>query len=59
MENVSLFDVFGVGSEADPASEVEGDVDTETGTALLVKLILVGLLLAISGFHDFVLDPRV
>ena len=37
----------------------EGFWSTETGTALLVKLVLVGLLLAISGFHDFVLGPRV
>lgn len=37
----------------------EGFWSTETGKALLVKLVLVGLLLAISGFHDFVLGPRV
>ena len=31
---------------------------TEIGTALLIKFVLVGVLLVISGFHDFVLGPR-
>jgi uncharacterized membrane protein len=37
----------------------EGFWSTEIGTALLVKIVLVGVLLVMSGFHDFVLGPRV
>ena len=37
----------------------DGFWSTEIGTALLVKFVLVGVLLVISGFHDFVLGPRV
>ncbi len=37
----------------------EGFWSTEIGTALLVKFVLVGVLLVMSGFHDFVLGPRV
>lgn len=37
----------------------DGFWSTEIGTALLIKFLLVGVLLVISGFHDFVLGPRV
>lgn len=36
----------------------DGFWSTEIGTALLVKIILVGILLVISGYHDFILGPR-
>ncbi len=37
----------------------DGFWSTDIGTALLIKFVLVGVLLVISGFHDFVLGPRV
>ncbi len=37
----------------------DGFWSTQTGTVLLTKIVLVGVLLVISGFHDFVLGPRV
>jgi putative copper resistance protein D len=32
---------------------------TEIGTALGIKIVLVGILLVLSGLHDFILGPRV
>lgn len=37
----------------------DGFWSTDIGTVLLIKFVLVGVLLVISGFHDFVLGPRV
>lgn len=37
----------------------EGFWSTEIGTALGVKIVLVGILLILSGVHDFILGPRV
>ena len=37
----------------------DGFWSTEIGTVLLVKIVLVGLLLVISGYHDFILGPRI
>ncbi len=37
----------------------DGFWSTEIGTALGVKIVLVGVLLVMSGIHDFVLGPRV
>lgn len=37
----------------------DGFWSTQIGTVLLTKIVLVGVLLVISGFHDFVLGPRV
>jgi uncharacterized membrane protein YidH (DUF202 family) len=37
----------------------DGFWSTEIGTALGVKIVLVGILLVLSGIHDFVLGPRV
>jgi copper resistance protein D len=31
---------------------------TEIGSALLLKIVLVGVLLVMSGIHDFILGPR-
>ena len=36
----------------------DGFWSTEIGTALLVKIVLVGILLVINGYHDFILGPR-
>jgi len=36
----------------------DGFWSSEIGTALLVKIVLVGILLVMSGVHDFVLGPR-
>ncbi len=36
----------------------DGFWSTELGVALLVKIVLVGVLLVISGVHDFILGPR-
>jgi len=36
----------------------DGFWSTEIGTALGVKIVLVGILLVISGIHDFILGPR-
>jgi uncharacterized membrane protein len=37
----------------------EGFWSTEIGSVLLVKFVLVGLMLVISGYHDFVLGPKI
>ncbi|HIK89897.1 MAG TPA: hypothetical protein EYG09_09660 [Dehalococcoidia bacterium] len=37
----------------------DGFWSTEVGTVLLVKFVLVGLLLVISGDHDFILGPKI
>ncbi len=37
----------------------DGFWSTKIGTALGVKIVLVGILLILSGIHDFVLGPRV
>jgi copper resistance protein D len=36
----------------------DGFWSTEIGTVLLVKFVLVGVLLVMSGVHDFILGPR-
>ncbi|MBT4126896.1 MAG: hypothetical protein HOJ22_01520 [Chloroflexi bacterium] len=36
----------------------DGFWSTEIGTALGVKIVLVGILLVMSGVHDFILGPR-
>ena len=37
----------------------DGFWSTEIGTALGIKIVLVGILLVLSGLHDFILGPRV
>ncbi|MBP39676.1 MAG: DUF4149 domain-containing protein [Dehalococcoidia bacterium] len=37
----------------------DGFWSTELGTVLLAKIVLVVILLVMSGFHDFVLGPRI
>ena len=37
----------------------DGFWSTSIGTALAVKIVLVGILLVMSGIHDFILGPRV
>ena len=36
----------------------DGFWSTEIGTVLLFKFVLVGVLLVMSGIHDFILGPR-
>ena len=36
----------------------DGFWSTEIGTALGLKIVLVGILLVMSGVHDFILGPR-
>jgi uncharacterized membrane protein len=37
----------------------DGFWSTEIGVVLLVKLVLVGLMLVISGYHDFAFGPKI
>ena len=37
----------------------DGFWSTEIGVVLLVKFVLVGLMLVISGYHDFVFGPKI
>jgi putative copper resistance protein D len=37
----------------------DGFWSTETGAVLLFKFVLVGLMLVISGYHDFILGPKI
>lgn len=37
----------------------DGFWSTEIGSVLLFKVVLVGIMLVVSGYHDFILGPRI